>query len=313
MGRIVFLNPNPRHLISGGVKTVYRHVEMLTELGFEACVFQPDGRPEWLKTSASVLTNLQPPARDEILVFPENATGWIAELAQGASAARKVLFCQNQYYMFDSAIPPERYHAAGFSRIICPGEIAKGFLARVFHLDDVAVVPYHIDQEVFFPRAKSPRIALMPHKLPRQAVLMQETLHTKYPRLKAVPWEAIDNTTEEQTANLLGRSTVYLSLSSMESFGLVPLEAMASHCIVVGFHGYGGMEYASPKNGYWFSPDQLEEVVDALASVIDRLERGDEALDDMRTAGVETVGRYTRAETKAALARVYGPLVAKTS
>lgn len=151
----------------------------------------------------------------------------------------------------------------------------------------------------------------MPHKLPRQAVLMQETLRTKYPRLKAVPWEAIDNTPEEQTAARLGRSTVYLSLSSMESFGLVPLEAMAAHCIVVGFRGYGGMEYASSKNGYWFAPDQLEEVVDALASVIDRLERGDKALDDMRAAGIETVGRYTRAETKAALARVYGPLVAK--
>lgn len=311
MGRITFLNPNPRHLISGGVKTVYRHAEMLSELGFDACVFQPEGRPEWLKTSAKVVTTLQPPARDDILVFAENATGWVAELAQGASAARKVLFCQNQYYMFDSAIPPERYQAAGFARIICPGEIAKGFLTRVFHLDDVAVVPYHIDTELFFPRAKSPRIALMPHKLPRQAVLMQETLRTKYPRLRTIPWEAIDHTTEEQTAALLGRSTVYLSLSSMESFGLVPLEAMASHAIVVGFHGYGGMEYASPKNGFWFAPDRLEEVIDALASVLDGLERGDQALDEMRAAGVETVARYTRADTKAALARVYGPLVAK--
>jgi len=153
----------------------------------------------------------------------------------------------------------------------------------------------------------------MPHKLPRQAVLIQETLQTKYPRLKSVPWEAIDSTTEEQTADLLGRATVYLSLSSMESFGLLPLEAMSSHCIVVGFHGYGGMEYASPQNGYWFSPDQLEEVADALASVIDRLERGDKALDDMRSAGVETVGRYTRAETMAALARAYGPLAAKAT
>ena len=226
-----------------------------------------------------------------------------------ALPARKVLFCQNQYYMFDSPIPPERYQTAGFSRIVCPGEIAKGFLSRVFHLADIEVVPYHIDPKTFFPRAKTMQIALMPHKLPRQAALIRAALQTKYSRLKSIPWEAIANTTEAQTADILGRSTVYLSLSSMESFGLVPLEAMSSHCIVVGFHGYGGMEYASPQNGYWFSPDQLEEVVDALATVVEGLERNDKALERMRVAGVETAGRYPRAETKAALARVYGPLM----
>jgi hypothetical protein len=312
MGRIVFLNPSPKELISGGMKTVYRHAEMLTELGFEACIFQPDGKPDWLRTSASVLTAVPYPLRDEILVIPENATGWVADLALNATSVQRVLFCQNQYYMFDSDVPPERFRTAGFSRIICPGEIARGFLSRVFHLDDIAVVPYHIDPELFFPRMKSARVVVMPHKLPRQAVLLQSALRAKYPRLKSVPWGAIDNTTEEQTAELLGRSTVYLSLSSMESFGLVPLEAMASHCIVVGFHGYGGMEYASPENGYWFSPDQIEEVVDALASVLDGIERGDKALDAMRIAGLKTVARYPRAETKAALARAYGALVARS-
>ena len=59
MTRIVFLNPTPKDLISGGMKTVYRQAEMLTELGFDAYVFQPDGRPEWLHTSAKVLTTSQ--------------------------------------------------------------------------------------------------------------------------------------------------------------------------------------------------------------------------------------------------------------
>jgi hypothetical protein len=305
--RIVFLNPNPRHLISGGVKTVYRQAEMLTELGLDAYVFQPEGRADWFKSTARILTSAQPPpSPTETLVFPENATGWVAELAQMTLPARKVLFCQNQYYMFDGAIPPERHGSLNYSRIVCPGEISKGFLARVFHLAQIDIVPYHIDPEMFFPRAKTMQIALMPHKLPRQAALLRAMFHAKYPALRSIPWQAIDNTTEEQTADILGTATIYLSLSAMESFGLVPIEAMSAGCVVVGFNGYGGMEYAAPENGFWFSPECLEEVVDALATVANGLERSDPKLIAMLQAGHATAARYTRAETKAALARVYG-------
>jgi hypothetical protein len=309
MARIVFLNPNPRHLVSGGVKTIYRQAEMLTELGFDAHVFQPDGRAHWFNSPASVLTSPQfMPSQGETLVFPENATGWAANLAQMPLPARKVMFCQNQFYVFDGAIAAEQLSSVGYAKIVCPGEVSKGFLSQFFHFPHIDIVPYHVDRDVFFPRSKEMQIALMPHKLPRQAALIRAMLHAKYPHRKSIPWQAIANTTEEQTAELLGRSTIYLSLSSMESFGLVPIEAMASGCIVVGFHGYGGMEYASPENGFWFSPEFLDQVVDALASAITGLERGEGILDSMRSAGHKTAERYSRERTKEALQRVYGSM-----
>jgi glycosyltransferase involved in cell wall biosynthesis len=85
----------------------------------------------------------------------------------------------------------------------------------------------------------------------------------------------------------------------------VPIEAMASGCIVVGFHGYGGMEYAGTENGFWFSPEFLEEVVDALAAIANGLEGNDAKLAAMREAGFATAARYTPALTKEALARAY--------
>jgi len=192
-----------------------------------------------------------------------------------------------------------------YAKILCPSEVSKGFLSRVFHLAAIDIVPNHVDPAIFFPRAKKMQIALMPHKLQRQAALLRAMLHVKYPQLRSIPWRAIMNMTEEQTAEILGESTIYLSLSSMESFGLVPIEAMASGCIVVGFHGYGGREYAGAENGFWFSPEFLEEVVDALAAVANGLQANDAKLAAMREAGFATAARYTRALTKEALARAY--------
>jgi hypothetical protein len=84
---------------------------------------------------------------------------------------------------------------------------------------------------------------------------------------------------------------------------------MAAGCAVVGFHGYGGMEYASNENGIWLRPDHLEEVVDALAGVIGRADRGDKDLIAMWDAGLATAKRYNRERTKQALNDVYGPIV----
>ena len=52
MGRIIFMTPFSRMEITGGIKTNYQHVELLAELGFDACIYQPDGQPKWFKSGA---------------------------------------------------------------------------------------------------------------------------------------------------------------------------------------------------------------------------------------------------------------------
>lgn|SRR5262249_53807656 len=38
-----------------------------------------------------------------------------------------------------------------------------------------------------------------------------------------------------------------------ESLGLTPIEGMAAGCLVAGYHGYGGLEYATAQNGLAYS------------------------------------------------------------
>jgi glycosyltransferase involved in cell wall biosynthesis len=309
VARIVFLAPFAKNEITGGVKTVYRHSELLTELGLDAAVFQPDGPPSWFQTHARVLTHLTPVAGD-ILVFPEVLNGILTEMAQARTAARKVLFCQAHYYTLFNAIAPERYRALGFERVACQSDIAKGFLERVLRLSDIATLPCFIDTELFAPREKSMQIAAIPKKMPREAAAIQKIFNLKYPQLAATGWEIIDNKTERETAEVFGRSAVVLSLPFLESFGLVPLEAMASGAIVVGFTGYGALEYATPQNGFWFAPDHLEEAADALASVLAGIETKEAAIQQIRDAGFATANRYSKKRASAALAAFYGPLAA---
>ena len=309
MGRIVFLNPFVKTDISGGIKTAYRHAELLGDMGFDACVYQPEGHPTWFETRTKVLRSLTLPSSDDVLVFPETINGPLVELARMKTAAKKVLFCQAQYYALFNAVPPEEYRALGFARVACQSAIAKGFIERVLHFENVAVIPCFIDTALFHAREKTMQIAAIPKKLPREAAAINAVLRLKYPELASIPWVVIEDRPEREIAEIFGRSTIVLSLPFLESFGLVPLEAMASGAIVVGFHGHGALEYATAENGFWFPSDHIEETADALAQVIRGLQSRDPAVLKMLETGHETAARYSKDAALHALRDFYGPML----
>ena len=318
MGQIIFINPFKKTEITGGIKTTYNHAALLRELGFDATVFQPDGPPTWLGPRFQALTSATFEATErDILVLPETLNGLVAQIAQTPTPARKVMFCQNHYYLFYFNITAERYIKLGFTDFLVPSVICKRALESVQKLTNVSVVPPFIDTE-FFPREKGMSIATVPRKhaehagLPAHAPLLRNMLGLKYPHLSSIPWQFIENMTSLEIAEIMGCATVFLSLANMEALGLAALEAMASGCIVVGYRGIGGLEYATPENGFWFSPEQLEDIVDALAAVIEGLGRNDAKLLAMQKAGIATAARFSADETKRSLEKVYGGLTVRS-
>jgi hypothetical protein len=307
--RIVYLSPFPKGLVTGGIKVMFRHVEMLQDMGLDACIFSPHGYPDWMPSRARLFAGANP-ALDggNIMVFPEVLAGALGEAARTRTPAAKALLCQNQYFIFSETIPSHSFAELGFIRLITVSEVAKGFLERVLTPAKFDLVPVWVDERIFFPRAKSMRIAVFPRKLPKHYALIRQIFVLKYPQLSRIPWDLIDAKPENESAEMLGHAAVFLSLCDRECAPLTPLEAMACGCAVVGFHGYGGLEYAADSNGLWLRPDYLEETADALAQVVMGIGQNESRYRDMCAAGMATAKRFNQATTEAALRRTFAPL-----
>jgi hypothetical protein len=311
MGRIIYLCPFPKMVITGGVKTAYRHVELLTGMGFDAWVWQPEGHPVWFKSEARLVEGLSEATLrpDDVLVFPE-VIGFpeFAPFLHTRQPCTKLLFCQNQYYVFNEWIPKSTHAQLGFRDVFCSCEPIKRMLESVLGLKDVPLIPYDIDRERFRPRAKTLQIATIPRKMPRHASMIGYMFKAKYPDTRHVPFVVIENFNEDQLAETLGASDILLALSHFEGLGLIPIEAMASGCLIAGYHGYGGLDYARPENGFWFGADEHEVVADALHTLVKGIENAEPWIDAMRAEGQKVADRFNLAATRKALAEYYGGL-----
>lgn len=306
VGRIIYLSMHPKNEISGGIKMHYRHVEMLMRMGFDAWIGVSNGQNEWFKSDVRVFNGQTTP--EDIVVFPEVLNGGLGELSRMPARCAKVLLCQNQYYMFSETISNHPLTELNFAKHLTVGRTARGYLERVFAPNKFDIVPVFVDSGLFHAREKQARIAVIPRKLPNEYRVIKSIFQLKYPALRGVPWDVIAQKTETEVAESLGRATVFLSLCHLECAPLTPLEAMASGCVVVGFHGYGGQDYANAQNGIWLRPDFLEETADALAAAVIGIERGDPKFTAMRSAGFATARSYSATQTETALRETFSQL-----
>ncbi|MCW2249483.1 glycosyltransferase involved in cell wall biosynthesis [Azospirillum fermentarium] len=299
---IVFSCNFQNTIIAGGVRTLYKHAELLEDMGLETLVITPSGPPLNFKTRAKVFSNgnLVLPANARI-IFPEvvSEDDGLTRTLLSYKVDRRV-FVQNHFYCFHGSKVVARHRELGIAGVYAASNVISRNLWDIFQID-APVVPYCIDHELFKPAEKVQQIAYMPRKLPADATYLKDAFAAAYPAFASIPWIPIEGCNEEQVAAILGRSTVFVSFSYREGFGLPPLEAMAAECLVVGFHGSGGMEYATEANGFWYSYDELPNAVHGLATAVRLAEQQTALYSRMIATGRQTVAQYDLASLKTAL------------
>jgi hypothetical protein len=91
----------------------------------------------------------------------------------------------------------------------------------------------------------------------------------------------------------LGKYRYFMALAPCEGFGLMPLEAMAAGCTVLGFHACGGLEFMTPGTncqvaGY---PD-MDKVVDLAADLL----KSPQEAAELAARGHQTAQAYSYAD-----------------
>ena len=239
---------------SGGEAVNEDHVLALREMGYRAYLFYIEDAPiGHFASRAPILRAGASMAFDhrDVIVVPEPWRMHIDGFA--LMEVKKVMHCQNPYYLFNGVDDVSVIARKGISAVISCSDYTSGLLRRMGYPGPLQTVQPALSP-LFRPGVtKKQQIAYMPRKREHETNFVKGLFHSLYPNLCDVPWVPIHDMALAECAQVLSESAVFAAFSHIEGLGLPPLEAMASGCMVVGFHGLGGSDYATPHNGLWIA------------------------------------------------------------
>jgi glycosyltransferase involved in cell wall biosynthesis len=259
---------------TGGVRVIYRHVDLLNQAGIPAAVLhqRPGFRCTWFQNDTVVRdvrgTTLGPA---DLLVVGELNVG---SFGPGPAPFPHVVFNQNSFLTW-SGHPDRvgRYYREGPRprAILTVSDYALDMLATAF--PSLPVARLHLQIDPAFRPGAAPRdrtITYMPRK---GAAGMADLVRRLIAGMDvAAGWtlEPLDGLAHADVARRLQRSQVFLSFAEREGFGLPAAEAMACGNYVVGSHGYGGMEFFDPRYCAPVAVGDVLGMVRALEEALDR-------------------------------------------
>lgn len=306
---------------AGGELVNFQHVASLRQQGWRVFAWVDEGVPlEWPSRPFPVPLLQGGPHHQwlthDILVLPEvvSNSSWQSMRSWGCQL---VMHNQNPFYTFKGL--PNIRELNDFP--LAGGLCCSGFTRNTLQ-GWGATIDWQVVQPIVLPHferawtsvrglaGKKMQIAYMPRKRMAEAVQLKQWFDALCPQWQHVPWVVIDAMSRPQVAQVMAESLLFVSLSKDEGLGLPPLEAMAAGCLVAGFTGQGGQEYATPTNGEWVSEGQLPE----LALAIARLLSMDSQQQAARVqAGQVTAGLFSEANFEAQLSQAWHHLLGNSA
>ncbi|MCU1362452.1 MAG: glycosyltransferase [Acidimicrobiaceae bacterium] len=304
---------------SGGIRVIYRFVDILNSSGVDAVVVHRSAkfRSSWFENDTTIIgAETARFQKGDLLVIPEWYRQLIPWLAPGVP---NVIINQNAYEMF-SDVPFEKGAPAPLMNadtigIIGISEDNLRYFKLCFPGVRVDSIRLSMDTELFHPSpdGKTRTIAYMPRKRLKE---LNQILHVLDRRGSLDGWELqpIIGVSEVEVARRLGSAAIFLALNDREGIALPSLEAMASGCVVVGFHGGSGEEYMKPDLSVPIPDGEVVLLVESLESEMSRWVEGDESQQQMIKAAVEFVrSTYTQERERDDVVRVFSEALNRVS
>lgn len=303
---------------SGGIKVIYRYVEHLCALGYDARVWHgtPGFSYESWGSTAPVDTGIELEfAAGDVLVMPETGGSKWSFLSKGQPV---VMLCQGIDFVFSNSdfLTDEPGDYPGWPQAtaaIAVSDAIHIFLDRACR-DGFPVhnVPVQIE-DWFRPADKEKRIALMPRRR-REDLLGAVQLVRRSGRLG--DWEIvlIDGMTQQEVAEELGRAAIFLFGAEREGVGLPGAEAMASGCYVIGFTGDGAKEYMLAEHCSVIPDSDVVDMCDRTLEAMDWFENERKVIDDRARRGSAWVrSRHSEVVVRERLGSAFAEIAAPGS
>lgn len=246
---------------SGGVGLLYDHVRIMNELGFPAVVLhQKEGfKVSWLGERAegvpieylqdgSLQVNME-----DFFFIPEGFPNVMQMLQEQGVPAKKIVFCQNWYYILNALQPGQTWQSLGIGDCLSVSQWQTNYIQAIMRGMRCKNVVGSIDPEVFFPPEsmldKKPVVAFYPSRDGgTKAANVIKTFYLLFPHFKWIQFRQLGGMPTEDYAAVLRESAFYVHFDEYSSWGTAPIEAWRSGCLLAGWHGEGGMEYMRPVN-----------------------------------------------------------------
>ena len=282
---------------TGGELVNLQTVATLNRLGVRAvALVNPDARIDDLSEDFRMPLERLAPGRhfgaDDIVVIPEFYRDAFRHFA--TLPCRRVVHTQGPFLTFRGFDSIHEMNASGLTA----GVSCSSFGKRLMQ-DMGSELPWHVVTPFVHPlfhdrgTAKKLQVAYMPDKRPKEAPVVYSMFRHRYPQFAEVPWVPIAGLSRADCARVMAESAVFASFSYLEGLGLPPLEAMSSGCLVCGFDGHGGSDYASPDNGSWVKEGDHQGFADAVAAALTLLRTDGDAVGRRLEAGRRTAARYS--------------------
>lgn len=296
---IYFLTPDYT-FPSGGVRVIYRHVDILNRNGISAYVLheKPGFRCTWLDNNTRVAwldrslkrrlffkareafqkgprelfliggdSNILRP--EDMLVVHEMLGPKTVELAPGIP---KVILNQGCYltfqgYPMDKTAMQTPYGNEEIKAVLINSAHGKEYLEYVFPSLPVKRFHLSIDPSLYwYQKTKKRQICFSPRK---NEFLIRQVINILKFRNVLGDFELLpfSGKTVEEVAQIYQESAIFISVAQYEGFGLLPAEAMACGCLVVGFDAGGGREFFRPEFSF---PVEQGDIL-GLANTVERL------------------------------------------